>query len=316
MATRLLKILLIVFALSAFSVQSLAETVTKPGQQESSRSSMEEACNKELINCAVARYSRLTRISPENIPAEVKAELEDIMRPLLPACACLTQKIAAKMPAGAGNKTESNIDLDALLSSGECSSVDPATRIAARRRFSRIVGEAPSAISAMKVKRVPFTLTIAPNVKARQSLFASYTPPPERLTRLVFLAPGTGFACGEQELCIDNKPLEIKRPDEFLISHGRVLGKEGVDKLNKLTDKYGNGVRIVTSGSNFANFAYSQSDGRAFYSIKTIDGIPIEKTTAKKVWLVTFASQIPADPRALDFIGATTSVIEVEFMDQ
>ena len=103
------------------------------------------------------------------------------------------------------------------------------------------------------------------------------------------------------------------RANELLTSHERILGQEGSRNLQKVTSSFGGDSRIIISGSNFSNFATTPKG--ASYAIRSIDGIPLEKTTVKNVWLVIFASQVPVDPRAIELYPAIVSVYEVEFLD-
>ncbi len=128
-----------------------------------------------------------------------------------------------------------------------------------------------------------------------------------------FLAPGTGIACDLQNLCVDKSSLEIVKASELLVSNNRSTGKGGSRSLQKVIDQFGGSSRGITSGSNFSNFATTVRS--AAYAVSFIDGVPVEETTAKKVWLVFFPSQVPTNPRAIDFSPATVSVYEVEFVD-
>jgi hypothetical protein len=50
------------------------------------------------------------------------------------------------------------------------------------------------------------------------------------------------------------------------------------------------------------------------YPVAFIDGVPIEITKAKRIWLVIF-HDMEADPRGFDFVPAVTEVMEIEFED-
>lgn len=274
--------------------------------------SIEGGCVQGFVKKAVADYSKMTGIAPENIPANVRAQLEETTRPLHTVCNCLARKISARVQSESDKKIEIAVDLGGLSSAAECAPA-PNTLGAVQRSFMRLVGASPPPVSSLKTERAPFTVELTlNNSHSRPSVFAAYTRPPESLTRLVFLAPGTGIACKSQNICVDQSPLEIVEASELLASQGRFLGKEGSQNLQRLIEQFGD-ARVITSGSNFANFAINPQG--ATYAVRYIDGIPIEKTTVGRVWLVVFASKMPTDPRAPDFSPAIASVYEVEFVD-
>lgn len=272
--------------------------------------SFEGGCVQGLVKKAVADYSKMTGIAADSIPADVRTRLEETTRPLHTVCNCLARKASAKVQSESDKKVEIAVDLSGLSSAAECAPA-PNTSSAVQRSFMRLLEASPPPVSSLKTKRAPFTVEITLN-NSRPSVFAAYTRPPESLTKLVFLAPGTGIACEPQNICVDQSPLEIVKASELLASHGRLLGKEGSQNLQRLIEQFGD-TRVITSGSNFSNFAINQKG--ATYAIRSIGGIPIEKTTANKIWLVIFASKAPADPRAIDFSPALVSVYEVEFVD-
>lgn len=272
--------------------------------------SFEGGCVQGLVKKAVADYSKMTGIASENIPADVRAQLEEATRPLHTVCNCLARKASAKLQSESESKIEIAVDLSGLSTAAECAPA-PNTSSAVQRSFMRLVETSPAPVSSLKTKRTPFTVELTLN-NSRPSVFAAYTRPPESLTKLVYLAPGTGIACEPQNICVDQSPLEIIKANELLASHGRFLGKEGSRNLQRLIEQFGE-ARVITSGSSFSNFAINPKG--ATYAINSIDGIPIEKSTAKRIWLVIFASKVPADPRAIDFSPAIASVYEVEFVD-
>jgi len=279
--------------------------------QESFGRSFEANCFQSIVKRAVGDYSKMTGILQENISADVRARLEEVTRPLHTTCNCLTRKASAKVQSVSDKKMEIAVDLSGLSSATDCAP-DAVTSKTVQLGLMRLVEASPAPVSPLKVKRAPFTVELTVN-KLRPSIFASYRRPPESLTKLVFLAPGTGTACVPQNVCVDKSPLEIVRANELLTSHGRILGQEGSRNLQKVIEQFGGDVPIITSGSNFSNFATTPEG--ASYAIRSIDGIPIEKTTVKNVWLVIFASQVTADPRAIEFHPAIVSVFEVEFLD-
>lgn len=203
--------------------------------------------------------------------------------------------------------------MSAFFNATECAA-QPETLSAVQRNFIRLVEVSPPITSVFKTRRIPFFVDITLN-KGRPSLFATYTQPPESLTKFVFLAPGTGSACAPQNLCVDKSPLEVKKANALLASHGNFLGKEGSQSLQNVIDQFGEDSRVITSGNNFTNFVSGSTNGGVSYPIQFIDGMPIEKTTEKKVWLIFFSSQVPADPRVTNFSPAVTSVVAVEFLD-
>jgi hypothetical protein len=297
------------FLFSLFQICGAAAAEGSDVSSSSSRS-FEAGCVQSIVKKSVADYSKVTGIATESIPADVRVELEVAVRPLHAACECLARKATAKVQPESENSMEIALDLSGLSNSAECAPAQTAL-IAVQRSFMQLVGESPPPVRYLKTKRIPFAVEVALN-KARPSVFAAYTPPPG-LTQSVFLAPGTGAACEAQDVCVDGSPLEIVKAAELLGSHGRMLGKEGSRNLQRVIDQFGGDARVITSGSNFSNFAATPRG--ATYAVRSIDGISIEKTTAKKVWLVFIASQVPVDPRAIDFAAATVSVVEVEFED-
>lgn len=298
------------FFLPLFSVAVPAMAADNDISDSFSRS-FEVGCVQSLVKKAVADYSRMTGIGSESISAEVRSRLEAATRPLDATCKCLSRKASAMVQSESEKKMEIAVDLSGLSNSAECSP-EPATANAVQREFLRLVEASPPPISAIKAKRAPFTLELTLN-KARPSVFASYTRPPDGLTKLVFLAPFTGTACDPQNVCVDRVPLEIVKANELLATHSRVLGREGAQNLQKVIDQYGGSARVITSGSNFSNFATTAKG--ATYAIRSIDGVSIERTKSRKVWLTFFASQVPTDPRSIDFLPAIVSIFEVEFVD-
>lgn len=301
------------FLLPLLSLPGAAVADSETGIQDSFRLSMESGCMKGLLKNAIADYGKMTGTSPESIPTALHAKLESVVQPLYTTCTCLAKKASAKVDSESEKKMEITLDLSGLSKAAECAA-EPAIASAVQRNFMRLIEASPPATSTLKTKRVPFSVDITLN-KGRPSLFAAHTRPPETLTKLVFLAPGTGMACEPRNLCTDKSPLEIKKANELLASHGRFLGKEGSQNLQKVMDQFGEDSRVITSGNNFTNFVSGSTQGGVSYTIQSINGVPIEKTTEKKVWLVFFASQVPADPRATDFSPAVASVVEVEFLD-
>lgn len=278
---------------------------------ESFGRSFEASCIQSIVKRAVGDYSKMTGIASESIPADVRTQLEEVTRPLHTACNCLARKASAKLQSESDKKIEIAIDLSGLSTATDCAP-DSATSSTVQRSLMRLVEASPAPVSSLKTKRTPFTVELTLN-KSRPSIFAAYTRPPKSLTKLVFLAPGTGTACAPQNVCVDKSPLEIVRATELSVSHGRILGNEGSENLQKVIEQFGGDARVITSGSNFSNFATTPKG--ASYAIRSIDGVPIEKTKAKKVWLVIFASQVPTDPRVIEFPPAIVSVFEVEFLD-
>jgi hypothetical protein len=279
--------------------------------QDSFSRSFEAGCVQSLANKAVSEYSKMTGIAPESIPGDVRAGLEEATRPLHTTCKCLARKASVKAQSESEKKMEIAVDLSGLSTATECAP-EPTTSSAVHRGFMRLVEASPPPVNSIKTKRIPFTIELTLN-KARPSVFAAYSRPPDDLTRLVFLAPGTGTACKPQDVCVDESPLQIVKAKELLATRGRFLGMEGSRSLHRVIEEFGGNTRVITSGSNFSNFATTING--ATYAIRSIDGVPIEKTTANKVWFVIFASQVPADPRAIDFSAAIASVFEVEFLD-
>lgn len=302
-----------VFLLPLLCLTAAAVADSGDGIQDSFRLSMESGCVDGLVKNAIADYGKMTGTSPENISGALRAKLGSVVQPLHATCTCLARKASAKVNSESEKDMEITVDLSGLSKAAECAA-EPTIASAVQRNFMRLIEASPPATSTLKTKRIPFSVDITLN-KGRPSLFAAHTRPPESLTKLVFLAPGTGMACEPRNLCTDKFPLEIKKANELLASHGHFLGKEGSQNLQKVMDQFGEDSRVITSGSNFANFVTSSAQGGVSYTIQSIDGVPIEKTTEKKVWLVFFASQVQTNPRAIDFLPAVASVVEVEFLD-
>ncbi|MFZ3017415.1 MAG: hypothetical protein WA056_03015 [Gallionella sp.] len=301
------------FLISLLCLPGAAAAGSEANIPESFRLSMESGCMEKVLKNAITDYGKMTGTNPEDISTELHAKLESVVQPLYASCACLARKVSAKVESASEKKMGISLDLSGLSKAAECAT-EPVTSSAVQRNFMRLIEAAPPATSPLKTKRIPFSVDITLN-KGRPSLFAAYTRPPETLTKLVFLAPGTGMACGPRNVCIDKSPLEINKANELLASHSRILGKEGSQNLQKVMVQFGEDARVITSGNNFTNFVAGSTQGGFSYTIQSIDGVPIEKTTAKKLWLVFFASQVPADPRAIDFSPAVASVVEVEFLD-
>jgi hypothetical protein len=119
----------------------------------------------------------------------------------------------------------------------------------------------PAPAQLLSTKRAAFSITfsypIDVSTKIQPSLFASYDRPPESLPRLVFLAPGTGNACYEREICVDPASLKISYASELLATRSGFLGEEASANLKRVIDQFGDRAQVITSGRNYSNFAPS-----------------------------------------------------------
>ena len=164
----------------------------------------------------------------------------------------------------------------------------------------------PAPIVTMKTKRTTFFIDVA--AQMRPSIYASLDRPPATLARLVFLVSGTGSACYSRAICLDKTSLEISRGSDFRVKHS--WASQTLGPVTQL----GQDAQIITSPHNYTNFEPSQTAGQAVYPVAFIDGVPIEMTKAKRIWLVIF-HDMESDSREFDFMPAMASVIEVEFED-
>ncbi len=272
--------------------------------------SIEAGCIAALNRKTLTDYSQLVGMASENISSEVRAQLEEAIRPFHAICHCMAGKASAKLDSESENKVEITLDISGILSAAECAPTPNDSRVV-QQNLGRLVEALPVPVRFLKTNRASFTLEVTVT-NASPSVFASYKRPPESLTRLVFLAPGTGLACTPQDLFVENSPLEIRNAKEVLVSAGSFYGKEGSRNLQKIVEQNGD-ARIINSGSCYTNFEPNVQGWR--YAINTLNGIPIEKTAAKRIWLVVFASKDHADPWAFDFKPAIAELYEVEFVD-
>lgn len=108
-------------------------------------------------------------------------------------------------------------------------------------------------------------------------------------------------------ICIDKAPLEISKPSDMRAGHSWARAT-----LGRMIAQFGEAAQVITSPHNYTNFDSSRTAGEAAYPVARIDGLPIEMTKAKRIWLVIF-HDLEVDPRGNVFLPALASVIEIEF---
>ncbi|OYY94570.1 MAG: hypothetical protein B7Y41_07020 [Hydrogenophilales bacterium 28-61-23] len=124
------------------------------------------------------------------------------------------------------------------------------------------------------------------------------------------------MACPAGELCIDDGNLISVFPDELSEKQKKAGGMELARSLEQTTHKLGADFQIVFSGRNYTNFHFDKSSRQYVYEVVTIDGIPIEKSGFKKIWLIQFNEEPNINPRSSDLRMAATKIIELEFIDE
>jgi hypothetical protein len=270
------------------------------------------SCQKSMHERAVRDFAALAGVQPDKVGSETRTKIQSIAEPVFASCACIRDKVKTTAEGKSSTEIQVSIDMSALLQSPECK---PSAEVSASigQELQRLLQSAPPVSESLKSKRAAFTIN-ASSI-GRLSVFASYQPPPKTLPRLVFLAPGTGSACAARDLCIDKDALEMNNAAVVLSKYARVLGQGGSATLSRLIGQFGEDAKIITSSNNFTNFLPTQAAGQFSYAVASMDGQPVERTDAKRVWLVIFSSQIPTDPRALEFTPALTSVLEIVFVD-
>lgn len=302
---------LALFLLSSVSTYATADVGASV--EETFRVSIESGCTKAVLKQALTNYGKVTGTNPDSISPGLQEKLDKAIQPLYAQCKCAAQRSSAKVTSPSDKKIEVAIDLSALSNATECLA-EPKTLALVQRNFTRVIEASPPATTVLRTKRRPFSLDLTLD-KERPALFASYVQPPEVLTRLVFVTPGTGMASQPGDLYVDKGALEATRASTFLASYARSLGKEGTENLRGVIAQFGGDSIVISSSIDYANFVRAKEDGKVNYFIRTIGGVPIEKTTVKRLWLIVLKHLVSPDPRGIIFTPAGVVVVEVQFLD-
>ena len=265
-------------------------------------------CEKTVLERAARDFAGLAGMPVEKLASGVREKIHTIAKPLLATCSCARDKTRTSIDRQ--SQTEAEVTIEGLSRSPECMP-GAETASSVTSQFHRLLLATPALAESLRQHRSAFSIDAA--ATGHPSLFASEHPPPRGLPRLVFLAPGTGSACPPRNICVDKLPLEVSTASELLTKNPKTLGKEGVASLKGLIERFGEEAKIITSGHNFTNFLPDKPSGRYSCPVAQIDNQPIDQSRIKRLWLIVFSSPTPADPRALEFLPALTTVVEVEF---
>lgn len=279
------------------------------------KESLIKGCEGGLLKSAILQYASFSGKKADDILPETQEKIKNIIVPINGACSCMAEKAAIKVERDGEKITKFSLDASAMATPNECAP-EPTLAMRVQRDLWTLYATAPPPHKVLRIKRVPFVVDIAV-IGGQPSLFASDLPLPETTPQVVLLAPGTGSACSPNDVCIAKRPLALIQAGTLLSKERRFLGEEGSQSLKQMMDVLGSDMPVVTSGHNFTNFTPSPSTKDTFeYHIRFIDGVPIEKTQVKQLWLVVFAGTVPSDPRATTFSPSRVSVTKVEFQDE
>ena len=257
-----------------------------------------------MLEQAMREYSAASGIGIEQISPEIQKHVKTNAEPLFATCACMRGRFNPQVEHASG--TEAKVTLEIWSPALEECRPSAETALKVRLGLMGMLQTMPAPTTTMRTKRTPFSIDVA--AQMRPSLWASYDRPPAALARLVFLVSGTGSACSSRMICLDKASLDISRVSDFRARHS--WASQALGPVTRL----GQDAQIITSPHNYTNFEPSQTAGQVVYPVAFIDGVPIEMTKAKRIWLVIF-HDMEADPRGFDFVPAVASVIEVEFED-
>ena len=286
--------------------------------------SFDANCQEKVQEQALRDYSTVSGITAEHVSAEIREKIKENASPLFAACTCVREKLATKVDEKSSTHIQITMDATVLFNDTALGCApNSETRTRVSQGLLSLVLTTPAPAQLLSTKRAAFSLTVSvsvyvpidPSSKVQPSLFASYYRPPESLPRLVFLAPGTGSACPDQEICVDSSSLKISSASDLLAIRAESLGPEASANLRRVIDQFGDRAPVITSGRNYSNFVPSETPtvmpsraNDAFvYPVATIDRQPVEKTTVKRVWVVVFHS-LRAYSTWDDFVPALTGV--------
>ncbi len=277
------------------------------GLSERFSDSFESSCQKSLLEEAIREYSKASGVEINSNAAEVRARVEKNAEPLLASCTCVRGKLRPKVIQESQARVGIELDMSGFMNAPECRpSFETVLKV--RLGLMHMLKEISAPIQIMKTKRTAFSLEVA--TKMRPSLYASYQRPPAGLARLVFLFPGAGLACGLRELCIDKASMEISLASGFQAKYAWARSP-----LRRVVAQFGEDAQVITSGHNYTNFDHFRTADQFVYRIALINGEPIERVKAKRIWLVMFNDMEEVDPRGNDFSPAVATVFQVEFED-
>ena len=284
-----------------------------PAFRENFDRSFLASCEKSSEDRIARDYAALAGVPVGKLADNTRSRIHSIAAPVTAiSCLCLRDKVKTTFEDKSQTEAQVSVDMSALSQSTECKPSAEATA-SVGQQLQRLLLSAPPVFESLKSKRSPFT--VSGSTRGRLSVFASSQPPPANLPRLVFLAPGTGSACPPRDLCTEKDALEVNKAPIVLTKFARVLGQEGGAALKRVIGQFGEDAQIITSSHNFTNFQPSPTPGQFSYAIANIDGQPVERSKISRLWLVIFNSPSFANPRALEFTPAFTSVLEIELSD-
>lgn len=266
-------------------------------------SSFETECRKKMLEQTMRDYASVAGVESEQLPAVMQERIRTNAEPILEACTCMRGRFNPQVESASGTETKVTLDI-ASPALAECKpSGETVSKV--RQGLMRMLRTMSAPTTTMKTKRAAFTLQTTEHMQA--ALYASYHRPPATLARLVFLGPGTGSACGSRMICIDKAALEVSTASDLRAKHSWARRA-----LDPVVTQFGEDAQVITSGHNYTNFETSQNAGQVVYPVASIDGLPINRTTVKRIWLVLF-HDMEIGPARSDFVPALASVIEVEF---
>lgn len=273
-----------------------------------------KSCQESITKSAINNFIMLTGISnKEQISPLVRTKIEEISKPLYASCNCMVKKNTVTVASRTDQHIEINLNLLSQDHYKECAPTETA-QIEIKNKFNRLLVLQPPVPATIRTKREPFSLKL-PVHNGFLALFASLERPVLEFGRLVFLSPGTGRACSHQNLCVDNSGLKVISAADFPEKWLQIIGPEGKKNFQEIIKEVGAEASFITSGHTVINFTLREKPGILEYRIERIGGVPVKSTKVNKLWLVVFDCKPKANPRAVTFIPAIASVIEIEFID-
>lgn len=272
-------------------------------------------CKTSMLKQAVIEYAAFGGKKAEDIRPETEGKIKDFIEPISGTCDCVAEKISIKIKREGEKDLQFSIDTSALTTPRECLP-EPTVAMQVQRNLWKFHATSPPSQKLLQTKRAPFVID-TPVTNGQPSLFASISPPPETTPQVVLLPLGTGSACPPDNACLADAPLTLIPAETLLSEERRFLGEQGAQNLKQMMDTLGSDMPVVTSGRNYTNFAPSPTAQGAFeYRIRYIDGVPIEQTRIKQLWLTVFVRAVPTDPRAAALLPARVAVMKIEFQDE
>lgn len=291
----------------------VASINTAHGAFESpARESFLSECKGHKLHSALALYAYASRIGIDDISGEIRSKIEALAAPGYELCACMASNLSVEEAQGKEWNIRYTDAIAEMVKTNQCTK-ERAGAVYVERDIFHLAAKSQPVQKILKNARTPIVLDFA--IDGKKSLYASYSPPPDELPRLVLVSPFSGSACSPNDLCVDKAPLGLVSAEEFFHTESSLLGEEGIKNLKRTLKELNVDTPVVTSGRNYTNFVPVKSKGIYEYRIESIDGVPIEKTRIKEIWIVVFTSGTPKDSRAINFLPALVSVVKIEFQD-